>query len=457
MNVDAFLETMRRCHLDNARSTYHATTGGTRREITPLSFFVFEFFLYNSLYQVDWAVSLGDRLVRFGRDGGEEPRQRAFLEFIQSRLAEDEALFVRSFRPLADFLDREMFEVDEWPDAGPDPGRAGWSGREFLESLLALRRMVEEPFDTLETGEVVRCLDACRRYVYAVRGNIFHGRKSLAMAEEPAQDRRILAYGVFLYCYVSLFFAAAGRPVGNVGIRFGRRRGPVRAAGHREGDVRLPTASVRARNRLRRDQALLRLAGERLARPAAEPSPRAALFYPSAGLDLWTPLLLGLPYCRQFFFYERFRDIVDPDVFADLYAGHIRAVESEGWESDEYVVRFHHQGVPRVVRWVCRDNTDFLSQDVDLAFYFHRGDSLGEGGSGQRWDSLLIPALLEKIPAGSSSLFVTDGEPGGLHPHLLAALPRKEGIIKPGRSSRDYYVGVLRRGSLTTELGAPLS
>jgi len=67
----------------------------------------------------------------------------------------------------------------------------------------------------------------------------------------------------------------------------------------------------------------------------------------------------------------------------------------------------------RTIYWVHTDNTDFLNENVTLGFYFHRGDSWGEGGSGQKWDSDLLPKLLLKIPKGTSCLYVTEGIPGG--------------------------------------------
>lgn len=181
--------------------------------------------------------------------------------------------------------------------------------------------------------------------------------------------------------------------------------------------------------------------------PAGPPPERAALFYPSAGRDLLGPLRLGLPYCRLFYFYDhmRYRHIplrlrrmlrtgpVDPVISAEwrpdrVFPGHVpdpspdrprnyRAEVPYG-PTGEYVIRFHHRGVPREIHLVCRDNTDFLRQDVDLAVYFHRGDSEGEGGSGQWWDGELLPLLFPKIPADGQCLFLASGSPWGLHPDL---------------------------------------
>lgn len=70
------------------------------------------------------------------------------------------------------------------------------------------------------------------------------------------------------------------------------------------------------------------------------------------------------------------------------------SVDSEG--KDVRCFEFEIASIPRRVWIVNRDNKTFLDEDVPLAFFFHRGDSEGEGGSGQRWDSELLPLLRQK-------------------------------------------------------------
>lgn len=173
--------------------------------------------------------------------------------------------------------------------------------------------------------------------------------------------------------------------------------------------------------------------------PPGPPPERAALFYPSAGRDLMAPLLLGLPYCRLFYFYDREHAMIGPaGLLRALRGGLADPVERAEWRPDpdppgleraprrrryrstgDYVVRFHHRGIMREIHWVCRENGEFLMHDVDLAFYFHRGDSEGEGGSGQWWDGELLHLLLAKIPTDGRCLFLTNGQPWGLHPDLV--------------------------------------
>jgi hypothetical protein len=94
------------------------------------------------------------------------------------------------------------------------------------------------------------------------------------------------------------------------------------------------------------------------------------------------------------------------------------------WENtdDRHYFDFEFNGIPRRLHWVHADNMAFLQEDVELAFYFHRGDSWGEGGSGQEWDSKLLPKLLKMIPFSSSCVYLTDGVPGGFEERYSAEI-----------------------------------
>jgi hypothetical protein len=144
----------------------------------------------------------------------------------------------------------------------------------------------------------------------------------------------------------------------------------------------------------------------------------SAMFYPSAGRDMLTPLLLALPYCSKFYFYEKsHRSSKPPAIHTSLQgiAWPLPGSDSLNWcdEGGHWVMKFLIGGVKRTIYWGHSENTDFLDENIDLMFYFHRGDSMGEGGSGQQWDSNLLPELLMKVPNAETCLFVTDGVPGG--------------------------------------------
>lgn len=173
------------------------------------------------------------------------------------------------------------------------------------------------------------------------------------------------------------------------------------------------------------------------------PSSKAALFYPSAGTDLLTPILLGLPYCTQFYFFERSHSERQPQIANIL--GHIEGVRistnTPPWKlnDDRQCLDFEFNGISRRLHWVHADNTAILQEDTELKFYFHRGDSWGEGGSGQEWDSKLLPELIKLIPASSSCIYLTDGIPGGFETqYSTETFDLNVPFIERGRT---YYCG----------------
>lgn len=173
------------------------------------------------------------------------------------------------------------------------------------------------------------------------------------------------------------------------------------------------------------------------------PSDKSSLFYPSAAKDFITPILLGLPYCTQFYFYESHRSSPPPKIA--LILDKIEGVRTtSNWANFESGARrdcldFEFNGIPRRLHWVHADNTEIVEEDIELRFYFHRGDSWGESGSGQEWDSKLLPKLLERIPPDSSCRYLTDGHPGGFDSQRASeTFELNMPFIERGRT---YYCG----------------
>jgi len=186
----------------------------------------------------------------------------------------------------------------------------------------------------------------------------------------------------------------------------------------------------------------------------------SALFYPSAGTDFITPIILGLPFCREFYFYdheplgpsnrtkqntndyeERINKKLEKitDALKKINGFDMHMVD---WiiNADEALINFNYDGTERTIHWVHKDNKDFLNEDVNLTFYFHRGDSCGEGGSDQLWDSGLLPILMKKIPSDTQCFFVTDGKPGG----LLELVKENSHVFKADEGVEgNYYFGIL--------------
>ncbi|VVP89366.1 hypothetical protein PS934_01469 [Pseudomonas fluorescens] len=437
-------------HCNNSELQYYAKLpNGGEVSIMPLTPFVYEFFLFNSLYQVDWDASNNDDGLVFHpeNDFGEVKKQKAFLSFIKSYANKNPADLYRAFEPLLHIGRAE----GEWTRVTPDSRISILKGERFFRDVLKLQDLLEHcenPSDIPTNTRMFEILRECTYFIYLVRNNIFHGSKTLREGYERNQKRRIEVYDLFLKGLTSLFFLASGKdkaacdfvpcpifssslPNVNNGKVFDQSS-IIRAIAKRfmkAGDSRLVARFTKI-----------------IPPPAvgACPTPKASLYYPSAGTDLLTPILLGLPYCTQFYFFERsHRNEHQPQI-----ANILREIEgvqisktTPQWKlnNDRYLLDFEFNGISRRLHWVHADNTAILQEDAELKFYFHRGDSWGEGGSGQEWDSKLLPQLLKLIPASSSCLYLTDGVPGGFETqYSFEAFELNLPFIEKGKT---YYCG----------------
>lgn len=415
----------------------------------PLTPFVYEFFLYNSLYQIDWYESiLRGTVVASSDELSETQQQRRLWSFIRDHVRKNPADLYRAFEPLLHLAPIE----GQWCEVAGDGRISRDEGRKFFNATRALQdelRACDNP-DLMPTNRrTLDLVEKARFFIYQVRNNVFHGSKSLGATYEKNQRRRLEVYELVLKGITSLFFLAVGRqPVASdlvpcpvfSHVTDGVPKGELlsqnavwSALGSgvmKEGDSRLIFSFTRDFDAT--DQ---------------PPDSKAALFYPSAGPDLVTPILLGLPYCTQFFFYDlsthqRLHSIAHA-------LGQVPGLSiSPGSRQNSWIrngsshsLEFEYRGVCRKVHWISEDNRHFLDVDVDLAFYFHRGDSPGEGGSGQKWDSDLLPELIRKTPAENSCLILTDGEPGGLDERSVTRLRRLPVPFLERR--RDYFAGYL--------------
>ncbi len=474
-SVDNFLGILHEAHRENARSAYFAKRPFARpprnqnRSTMPMTSFVYEFFIYNSIYQYDWEKSCATgKLTPWlressGESGLREDEQQDNLEaFIKERCKETPAILLRAFEPLS-----ELTELgDDWTKVVADARITQQDGQDFFRRLSEfadrIRKSQEQEGAELARGRIFKLIYNCRFFVYKVRNNIFHGSKSLDETSEPNQRRRIEVYDLFLKCLVSLFFLAMKKePVASdefqfpIHLRIGDQEridvdqggviellGPRRGLGLKPEDTRLI-------------QRLKRLGIEER---GSEITERSTLFYPSAGTDVILPTLLGLPFCSQFYFYNNGSDFGESRRTDTARAIRSKLKKLVGdriigdptFREDEFVFQFAFGGHDRAIHCVCRDNLDFLNQDVDLTFFFHRGDSPGECGCGQYWDSELLGQLVRKVPPNAECQVLTDGEPGGVHSGLLPDL--KQLHFSVTERGRDYYYGRFSGDALGSRL-----
>ena len=441
-SIENFLDSIHQSHLDNAQQLYVAKTIGSGRseiDFSPVTNFVFEFFLYNSLYAVDWERSWPQgSLVHHERNLGEPAMQDQLDEFCRQRCRDEHSnLLVEAFLPLAGLDDLS----GAWTHISPDDRLKAEDGKKFFERLAKLGQFAANN-DLQPTGRTFDLIRNCRFFVYLVRNNIFHGSKSLGQIYEADQARRIGVYDLFLRCLNSLFFLATERKEHGAGLC---QLPMVQRWGTSQFELSLQQVyRLLKSNLLKPEDSKLHWKFFRSNEDAPHLSAdhRRALFYPSAGKDFFFPLLVGLPFCTDFFFYEeaRHRDgkIVLRRAIRELVPN-VECIELEAAENE--CLEFEFDSVSRRAWIVHEDNMTFLDKDIPIAFYFHRGDSPGEGGSGQSWDSNLLLQLLAKSAKDIGCHVLTDGEPGGLRDEVATQCQKVS--LASSHLGRDYFYGVI--------------
>ncbi len=440
------IDTLHAAHMDNARLRYYAR-GPMNREFSqmPLTPFIYEFFLFNSLYQIDWSASNGKSgLVSHPHEKTEVWKQGRFVKFLRDHSKTNPELLQRAFNPIND--------IDElggsWTRVSADSRISDADGVKFFAHIRELQDLLRGNPSTssLKISNSRPDLDGCVEYINKVRNNIFHGSKTLGDSADRNQKRRIEVYELFLKGLTSLFFLAVGKDQAACDIiPCAVNLGLESPNGQKVEVSREQILDWTSRQLMKvGDSRLIERFVHLAPPPKSLTDGNFAMFYPSAGKDMLTPLLLALPYCTRFYFYERSqRTSTPPQIHIPLRSIASPAPGSKRveWddEADRRVLKCIVGGVMRTIYWCHSDNIDFLEENVALRFYIHRGDSWGEGGSGQKWDSGLLPKLLSKIPKSASCLYLTDGIPGGFAAkHSSESFELNLPFVERGRS---YYCG----------------
>lgn len=206
-SIANFVETLRTIHKENSSVEHFMKIPNSGEEPTTTMYltpFIYEFFLYNSLYQIDWHKSLGLGRIEAHTFNNEEDQQNAFEDFLREKSKASPDLICKAFGPLS-----IMETQGDWTRIVPDSRIRLERGDKFFGDLTQLqnrlKRLCRQPTSDLH-NEAFNYIFDCRLFVYKVRCNIFHGRKTIHEAYEPGQDKRIEVYYRFLNCLVSLFF-----------------------------------------------------------------------------------------------------------------------------------------------------------------------------------------------------------------------------------------------------------
>ena len=208
------IEELRQMHRDNKQRTYYAKDQSSPKEqfipIMPVTPFVFEFFIYNALYQVDWCSSLKSGCIKnhLGRPY-EATQQKKLEEFLKSYILKEPRLLHEAFSPIC-----STNLAGDWLEVVPDSRISAEEGKCFVRQLRELQNRLcttDKPEEFQVDNSLFDLIRNCRGFIYRVRNNIFHGSKVLGETYEEKQKKRIQIYLTFLRCMTDLFFLVCDR------------------------------------------------------------------------------------------------------------------------------------------------------------------------------------------------------------------------------------------------------
>ena len=420
-----FISSIYQTHLDNIKSVYKVSPHG-KKPIMPLTNFIFEFFIFNSLYQINWSDSSENRnIIYHDRESESENNQIAkFLKFIKNNNQYGDSLLIDCFEPLK-YINIE----GEWTKIVEDERIKIEDGENFFKKLTFIKNNQSEFHPTKTNFKLIK---SCLYFIGNVRNNIFHGSKTEQQLDEESQSRRLEIYDIFIKCVNALFFAI------------------VRLEGQKEKissyKIQIPVTSPKIASKLILElinNKQIKVEDSRIINHIAttnfKPNLGDTLFYPSAGYDIITPTLIALEHINDFYFYNEsynFRNLVE--IKKSLKKILNLEIDYDRLNGE---FSFIFKEKKKMLHFIAIDNKTFLKEEVNLGFYFHRGDSNGEGGSDQKWDSDLLSELKNKIKSSNNCFFISDGHPGGLSYDLNILETIK---LKKTERSRDYYIGYLK-------------
>lgn len=414
------------------------------KPVMPATPFVFEYFLFNSIYQHDWhETSRTGQLTSYERGLREWEQQKQLLDYLKDRSSNQLYQINRAFSPFQHLDDLG----GDWTGISPDRNLRMEDGVNFFRSIGRIRTALDSSLSASCLDAFFEDLDTCREFIGKVRNNIFHGAKSLSQIWDAKQKRRIELYHHFIQSLNSLFFLTQGKtqvaadevcrpieiPIGDHTIRLSS----------------MDVLKLRVDAQMKpEDPRLIHWANQILEPMCNDRKPSGAFFYPSSGCDLITPMLIALPICDEFHFYDRaeIRDWQRSLKQLRSILGNPKGFDIPQPLSADFEIQFDFEGTSRRILRVRADNREFLKSQARLALFFHRGDSEGEGGAGQPWDGEWFSRWKAMVPDGQLCAVLTDGTPYGLNEELANILESEPGLLSTPHG-QPYRCGIIQNHS----------
>ena len=177
-----FVDILKKAHDDNAQYRYYAKREHQTklRSMMPVTPFVFEFFLYNSIYQVDWEKSIeSGTLQNHSSDLTDSQCQRRLEKFLKLHGRVSPNLVHEAFLPLM------ALELNgDWLAINPDSRISVEHGQRFFGELEKIRRAIstaKKPEELSINSRLFDSVEACRHYIYLVNlSSKFPQRRSIS-------------------------------------------------------------------------------------------------------------------------------------------------------------------------------------------------------------------------------------------------------------------------------------
>ena len=190
--------------VDNLRTLHedvcmieHAMYEGQKRYMPyEPTYFLYNYFCFNTIFNIDWNQSLQEGDIKEG-DSSEEKRIKNLIDFCF-----DPPGFADSFFPT-------FFEIATVRYSLSEIDRA-------METIFEDDRRIDKTFIATfkssykklltERGFNVRDMKTVFAFIYSVRCNIVHGTKSMLHLQESKQRTWIMVYSFFIIALVHMLF-----------------------------------------------------------------------------------------------------------------------------------------------------------------------------------------------------------------------------------------------------------
>lgn len=417
INVENYIDAMHQAHLDNAAMVYSGQLYERSQTLMPATPFIFDYFIYNSLYSVDWKACEAEKeMVYFDRSEAltESKQQLALEKYLSCKTDNSFKIFREAFEPFA-YIDL----TGEWTQTLATGRISQDDGEQFWKRAMALQGLLNVSKARISSDDL-NLVKQMRFFVYKVRNNIFHGSKRVGIHADMdmAHKKRLQIYDLFIRCLMSWFFLAMGR------TKISSSQTQIAVDGLIEQDK-----LIKAFNRdviKQKDCFLLPKMRSSLAKmlSSSADTEQGALLYPASGTDWLTPLLIGLPYCNEFIFVDQStcafaslqRGRIKPDRLITLAGGEFyrdqvtrkHQTALEAMSETVSVIKFKYQGQDKKITFIHDDAKMILSLNAPIRMFFHRDDIGGECTSDISWLANEASKLKNSIRFSHDAVFITN-------------------------------------------------